>query len=179
MQLVSVRIRPGSRTALRASRRGGSFGPSLSRFTVRPSSGRSIIGTATTRPSRVAASALAAAAHRRPCHSPATLPDNSGLVATPGLDEGGEAAFAARVWECRVFLFPVRVPPSLQSGGSPRLGSAASPLAGRRLRGAPCLSLAAPSPRGETEAARPSAVPSQLKIPDSVPEIPVSGQNTS
>ena len=54
-----------------------------------------------------------------------------------------EAAFAARVWECRVFLFPVRVPPGLQSGDSPRLGSAAIPLAGDELHGVPCLSLAA------------------------------------
>ncbi len=56
-----------------------------------------------------------------------------------------EAAFAARVWECRVFLFPVRVPPGLQSGDSPRLGSAAIPLvrSGDELHGVPCLSLAA------------------------------------
>ena len=46
MPLFSVRIRPGSRTELRASRRGGSLGSSLSRLTVRerPGAGDAILG---------------------------------------------------------------------------------------------------------------------------------------
>ncbi len=65
-------------------------------------------------------------------------------------------ALAARAWVCRVFLFPVWLPPNLLVRlPVPYWGLAARPLVGDALCGIPCLSLAAPPPL----AACPGAVP--------------------